>query len=88
FDDGTIKKKWDELVKGAENAVQWIKDTWSTFSTWFNDNVAEPIGGFFEEAWTKIKATWEKVSTWFMEKVFIPIYNFAVPIINFIVGVF
>ncbi|WP_431818814.1 transglycosylase SLT domain-containing protein [Bacillus pumilus] len=88
FDDGTIKKKWDGLVKGAENAVQWIKDTWSTFSTWFNDNVAEPIGGFFEEAWTKIKATWEKVSNWFMEKVFIPIYNFAVPIINFIVGVF
>ncbi|MGG1960734.1 transglycosylase SLT domain-containing protein [Bacillus pumilus] len=88
FDDGTIKKKWDYLVKGAENAVKWIKDTWSTFSAWFNDNVAEPIGGFFEEAWTKIKATWEKVSNWFMEKVFIPIYNFAVPIINFIVGVF
>ncbi|BBP90927.1 hypothetical protein BsIDN1_45450 [Bacillus safensis] len=37
FDDGTIKKKWDELVKGAENAVQWIKETWSTVSGWFND---------------------------------------------------
>ncbi|WP_439711158.1 transglycosylase SLT domain-containing protein [Bacillus altitudinis] len=88
FDDGTIKKKWDEIVKWSEDAIKWIKDTWKDISTWFNDNVAEPIGGFFEKAWTKIKTTWEKVSNWFMEKVFIPIYNFVVPIINFVVGVF
>ncbi|MEK4020399.1 transglycosylase SLT domain-containing protein [Bacillus sp. FSL K6-3176] len=88
FDNGTIKKKWDEIVKWSEDAIKWIKDTWKDISTWFNDNVAEPIGGFFEKAWTKIKTTWEKVSNWFMEKVFIPIYNFVVPIINFVVGVF
>lgn len=88
FDNGTIKKKWDEIVKWSEDAIKWIKDTWKDISTWFNDNVAEPIGGFFEKAWTKIKTTWEKVSNWFMEKVFIPIYNFVVPIVNFVVGVF
>ncbi|MCA0163242.1 transglycosylase SLT domain-containing protein [Bacillus sp. RAR_M1_44] len=88
FDNGTIKKKWDEIVKWSEDAIKWIKDTWKDISTWFNDNVAEPIGVFFEKAWTKIKTTWEKVSNWFMEKVFIPIYNFVVPIINFVVGVF
>ncbi|MES9729405.1 MULTISPECIES: transglycosylase SLT domain-containing protein [Bacillus] len=88
FDNGTIKKKWDEIVKWSEDAIKWIKDTWKDISTWFNDNVAEPIGDFFEKAWTKIKTTWEKVSNWFMEKVFIPIYNFVVPIINFVVGVF
>ena len=61
------QEKWDEIVKWSEDAIKWIKDTWKDISTWFNDNVAEPIGGF-EKAWTKIKTTWEKVSNWFMEK--------------------
>ena len=36
----------------------------------------------------KLKPLGRKLSNWFMEKVCIPIYNFAVPIINFVVGVF
>ncbi|MCY7500690.1 transglycosylase SLT domain-containing protein [Bacillus pumilus] len=88
FDDGTIKKKWDELVKGAENAVQWIKDTWSTVSGWFNDNVLTPITTFFSDTWTWITEKWDQLSSWFMNNVWLPIYNFAVPIINFVVGVF
>ncbi|MFS2246109.1 transglycosylase SLT domain-containing protein [Bacillus sp. A31] len=88
FDDGTIKKKWDELVKGAENAVQWIKETWSTVSGWFNDNVLTPITTFFEDTWTWITEKWGQLSSWFMNNVWLPIYNFAVPIINFVVGVF
>ncbi|MGM0967128.1 MAG: transglycosylase SLT domain-containing protein [Bacillota bacterium] len=88
FDDGTIKKKWDGLVKGAENAVQWIKETWSTFSGWFNDNVLTPITTFFEDTWTWITEKWGQLSSWFMNNVWLPIYNFAVPIINFVVGVF
>ncbi|WP_367294281.1 transglycosylase SLT domain-containing protein [Bacillus pumilus] len=88
FDDGTIKKKWYELVKGAENAVQWIKETWSTVSGWFNDNVLTPITTFFEDTWTWITDKWGQLSSWFMNNVWLPIYNFAVPIINFVVGVF
>ncbi|MEE3679043.1 transglycosylase SLT domain-containing protein [Bacillus safensis] len=88
FDDGTIKKKWDGLVKGAENAVQWIKETWSTVSGWFNDNVLTPITTFFEDTWTWITEKWGQLSSWFMNNVWLPIYNFAVPIINFVVGVF
>ncbi|USD81930.1 transglycosylase SLT domain-containing protein [Bacillus safensis] len=88
FDDGTIKKKWDGIVKGAENAVQWIKETWSTVSGWFNDNVLTPITTFFEDTWTWITEKWGQLSSWFMNNVWLPIYNFAVPIINFVVGVF
>ncbi|WP_144491117.1 transglycosylase SLT domain-containing protein [Bacillus sp. WP8] len=88
FDDGTIQKKWDEIVKGAENAVQWIKETWSTVSGWFNDNVLTPITTFFEDTWTWITEKWGQLSSWFMNNVWLPIYNFAVPIINFVVGVF
>ncbi|WP_144523799.1 hypothetical protein, partial [Bacillus pumilus] len=58
FDDGTIQKKWDGLVKGAENAVKWIKDTWSTVSGWFNDNVLTPITTFFDDTWTWITEKW------------------------------
>ncbi|WP_375565954.1 transglycosylase SLT domain-containing protein [Bacillus pumilus] len=88
FDNGTIQKKWDEIVKGAENAVQWIKETWSTVSGWFNDNVLTPITTFFSDTWTWITEKWGQLSSWFMNNVWLPIYNFAVPIINFVVGVF
>ncbi len=88
FDDGTLKKKWDDLVKGAESAVKWIKDTWNKFSGWINKNVLTPITSFFGETWNWITEKWGQLSSWFMEKVWLPIYNFSVPIINFVVGVF
>ncbi|XNN68555.1 transglycosylase SLT domain-containing protein [Bacillus pumilus] len=88
FDDGTLKKKWDDLVKGAENAVKWIKDTWNKLSGWINKNVLTPITSFFGETWNWITEKWGQLSSWFMEKVWLPIYNFSVPIINFVVGVF
>ncbi|WP_416807364.1 transglycosylase SLT domain-containing protein [Bacillus safensis] len=88
FDDGTLKKKWDDIVKGAENAVKWIKDIWNKVSSWINNNVLIPITTFFGETWSWITEKWGQLSSWFMEKVWLPIYNFSVPIINFVVGVF
>lgn len=88
FDDGTLKKKWDDIVKGAENAVKWIKDIWNKVSSWINNNVLIPITSFFGETWNWITEKWGQLSSWFMEKVWLPIYNFSVPIINFVVGVF
>ncbi|MEH6904097.1 transglycosylase, partial [Bacillus safensis] len=88
FDDGTLKKKWDDIVKGAENAVKWIKEIWNKVSSWINNNVLIPITTFFGETWNWITEKWGQLSSWFMEKVWLPIYNFSVPIINFVVGVF
>lgn len=65
-----------------------IQEKWSTFSSWFNTNVWEPIkngassaGEWLSNAWdssiTWIKEAWSGISTWFMDTVWTPISDFA-----------
>lgn len=83
FDNGTIKKKWDEIVKFAQDAVDWIQEKWGKLSSWFMEkvfipiyNVAAPIINFvvgvFITAWNVIINVWGTFSTWFMENVWEP----------------
>ncbi|WP_238785847.1 hypothetical protein, partial [Bacillus sp. EKM417B] len=79
--------------------LDWITDTWDDLSSWFTDNVWDPIGDWvgdtledikkkFEDGKKWVTDTWNTVSNWFDKNVWTPIYNTAVPIINFVVGIF
>ena len=49
-------KHWDAIKAAALSAVQWIVSVWSTVSTWMNENVIQPIAGFFSSLWNGIKS--------------------------------
>ena len=49
-------KYWDNIKAAALSAVQWIVSVWSTVSTWLNENVIQPIAGFFSGLWNGIKS--------------------------------
>lgn len=99
-----IKDNWDSIVAWTSNLFDkvstfftdlWekIKGVWSVVSTWFSENVIEPIVSFFvgfatrvgqvfEGLWIIIQAVWIIVSTWFDENVVQPIINFFAPIVE------
>ena len=73
-----------------------IKTIWSTVSTWFNDNVIQPlvgffsglwstVSGFFSSLWSDIVTIFTPAITWF-SKLFTSIKNTLKSIINVIVG--
>lgn len=47
-------KHWDKIKAAASAALNWIVDTWSTISSWFDANVIQPVAGFFSGLWEKI----------------------------------
>lgn len=49
-------KYWDEIKAAAVSAVEWIVGAWSTVSTWINENVVQPIAGFFSNMWNGIRS--------------------------------
>lgn len=76
-----VKEKIRETFQTAWNKV---KEIWEKVSTWFNENVVQPIvnffspiveriSGFFRGCWIIIKAIWIVASTWFNEHVVEPI---------------
>lgn len=76
-----VKEKIRETFQTAWNKV---KEIWDKVSTWFNENVVQPIvdffspiveriSGFFEGCWIIIKATWIVASEWFNDHVIQPI---------------
>ena len=77
--------KW--LGETAFNIVNTITGAWSEVSTWFDENVTQPIVGFFTimwdsistgatNAWNGIVGVWTIVSSWFDENVTQPVANF------------
>ena len=46
---------WDTIRAAALAAVEWIVGAWNTVATWFNDNVIQPIAGFFSGLWNGIQ---------------------------------
>ena len=94
-----LVKNWDK-VKAAALAV-WgkIQGVWSTVAGWFNDNVIQPligffapiietIGGFFSGLWDRIVEIWSAVGAWFNEYVVTPINNAFQAVSDFAKGIF
>ncbi|MEC1265583.1 transglycosylase SLT domain-containing protein [Bacillus subtilis] len=72
FDTSKLK----ESISNSLFNKEWWSGKWNSISDTANGAI------------TWIEDTWSKVSTWFDQYVFTPIYNVAVPVINFIVGLF
>lgn len=47
-------KNWDKIKAAAQSAVEWIVNAWNTVAAWINENVVQPIAGFFSNLWTGI----------------------------------
>lgn len=47
-------KHWDEIRAAAMSAVEWIVGAWNSVATWFDENVLQPIAGFFSNLWNGI----------------------------------
>lgn len=47
-------KHWDEIKAAAMSAVEWIVGAWKSVATWLNENVVQPIAGFFSNLWDGI----------------------------------
>ncbi|WP_035175786.1 transglycosylase SLT domain-containing protein, partial [Bacillus atrophaeus] len=72
-----------------------ISELWSTVSTWFMDNVWNPLSNAvttaatwvwtkLNEAWTFISELWSTVSTWFMDNVWTPVSDAVTNAANWI----
>ena len=57
-------KYWDKIKAAAMSAVDWIVGAWNTVATWFNDNVIQPIVGFFVGLWNGIVGIFQSVIDW------------------------
>ena len=92
-----LKEDWEELkntlgehiqaiLDFAVQAWEGIKGIWETVSTWFTENVINPlvemwntcttaIKDFFVKIWEGIKGVWNTVTTWFQNTVINPLVN-------------
>lgn len=90
-----LKNAWDEWIVPAANAVgEFFSGLWdsivqifSVVAGWFDENVIQPVvgffrglwenvSGFFSGLWEDIKGIWTAVSTWFDENVVQPVTGF------------
>lgn len=105
-----IHDNWDSIVEWTSNLFDkvsgffgdlWdkVSEIWSVVSTWFNENVIQPVIGFFvgfstrvgqvfEGLWIIVQAIWKIASGWFNTNVVQPIINFFSPIVSKISGYF
>lgn len=71
-----LVKNWDDVKKAASKCWEWIKGVWESVSTWFDENIIQPICEFFSdlwdsisgwaiEAWEAIEEAWSVVVEWF-----------------------
>lgn len=75
---------WDDIKAWTINLRNNVKDIFSQWGTWINDNVIIPVcdffrqlwtdvSGFFVSLWTGIQTIWATVSTWFDLSVITPV---------------
>lgn len=78
---------WEEIGAAAAAAWEWIKGVWEAVANWFNDNVIQPVVGFFKGLWESVsgffKSLWDGIvgifkgaGEWFNNTVIKPITNF------------
>ncbi len=71
----------------AEGCWQVIQYAWDVASSWFDENVIQPVAGFFEDtwtdistgaqnAWTSIKEFFRPVADWFDQNIIQPVTGF------------
>ena len=84
---GFFQGVWDGIKSAAQAAWDFIASVWQAVSSWFRDNVVQPVQNFFaalwdgiknasSSAWNGIKNIWEVVSGWFKNTIIQPVQNF------------
>lgn len=63
-----VIKNFDKIKAAGEAAWEWIKGVWETASTWFKENVIDPLVNFFKNLWSSITETFGNVKDWFTKK--------------------
>jgi methyl-accepting chemotaxis protein len=86
-----IYQKWDEISSLLSKSFTTVKEslygTWSALSGWFDTNIIQPVGKFFNGLWKDISTNatecWESVSgafgdaaNWFNETIIQPVSGF------------
>nr|DAD74356.1 MAG TPA: minor tail protein [Siphoviridae sp. ct3pR10] len=86
-----IYQKWDEISSLLSKSFTTVKKslygTWSALSGWFDTNIIQPVGKFFNGLWKDISTNatecWESVSgafgdaaNWFNETIIQPVSGF------------
>lgn len=81
-----VVKNWDKIKETAVNVWNSIVNLWGKVSSWFTDNVLNPIQEVFENiktaisekiqsAWESITSVFNAISTWFTDNVLTPIVS-------------
>ena len=52
---------WNGIKETASNLWEGVKTAWSNFTSWINDNIIQPVIGFFQSLWEGIKAVWDGI---------------------------
>lgn len=84
---GDFREAWKSIKENAVLAWKGIQETWTIVSTWFDENIIQPVSGFFSELWESVSSwatenlkiiqdNWETVSSWFDETVIQPVAGF------------
>lgn len=82
-----VKEHWGEICDFFKGIWDKICEIWDPVANWFNENVIEPVVGFFqglftrvgqifEGLWIIVQAIWIIVSDWFNEYVITPVVGF------------
>lgn len=58
-------KYWDQISAAAQAAVNWIIDAWHNVAAWINENVVQPIAGFFSGLWEGLKGMVDGIVAFF-----------------------
>ncbi len=80
-------KNWDKVKEVVLNVWDSIKETLTPIANWFNDNVIQPIIGFFTGLWNKIVEIFTPVVQWFTQ-LFTSVWASIKSILEVIVGLF
>ena len=57
-------KYWDNIKAAALSAWEWIKGVWSSVANWFNENIIQPVVGFFKGLWEKVTGIFQSIIDW------------------------
>jgi len=58
-------KYWDQIGEAAQAAVDWIVQAWQNVASWINENVVQPIAGFFSGLWDGLKGMVDGIVAFF-----------------------
>jgi len=79
-----------ELWNGIKNGDIWIAfgQMFSDLFNAINENVIQPVAGYFSDLWEGIKLVWGLAATWFNDNVIKPIVDFFRPAVTNIIAFF